>query len=295
MSDGNDTGDYDIMILRTGGTALISLFGMTTMLALSTMHTPAIAQSADLVLCDRLAADPADPDKPADVKGVNDIAKPDIATAIKFCRTASGGSRRAMFQLGRAYAANGQVAESIAAWRKAADKGSTSAMVELGVAYGNGTGIAQDPAQARKLFERAAEAGNPRGVSNLAALSGGAGAGADPVRGRQLLAKSAETNAEAQYQLGMMMSEGIGGAKDDVAARGMFQKAAAQNHPGALERMGAFAQGGRGGPSDSDAAKAYYEKAAALGDEDAKKALERLKCPYVIKDKRGKAVSNLCF
>ena len=44
--------------------------------------------------------------------------------------------------------------------------------------------------------------------------------------------------------------------------------------------MGAFAQEGRGGPKDSDAAKAYYQRAAALGDEDAKKALERLRCPY---------------
>lgn len=255
--------------------------------------SPVQAQSADLVLCDRLAADPADPDKPADVKGMAEIAKADIATAIKFCRTASGGSRRAMFQLGRAYAANAQVAEALAAWRKASDKGSTSAMVELGVAYGNGTGVARDEAQARRLFERAAEAGNPRGVSNLAALSGGAGS--DPVRARQLLAKSAETNAEAQYQLGMMLSEGIGGAKDDVAARALFEKAAAQNHAGALERMGAFAQSGRGGASNKDAAKAYYEKAAALGDEDAKKALERIKCPYVVKDKRGNVVTNMCF
>jgi uncharacterized protein len=75
----------------------------------------------------------------------------------------------------------------------------------------------------------------------------------------------------------------------------MFEKAAAQNHPGALERMGAFAQEGRGGPKDSDAAKAYYQRAAALGDEDAKKALERLRCPYTIKDKRGNVVTNLCF
>ena len=35
--------------------------------------------------------------------------------------------------------------------------------------------------------------------------------------------------------------------KDDIAARALFEKAAAQNHPGALERMGAFAQEGRGG------------------------------------------------
>jgi TPR repeat protein len=258
------------------------------------MPAPAHAQSADLVLCDRLAADPSDPDKPDDVKGVAEVAAADIATSIKFCAVAARSQRRAMYQLGRAHAGNGQMNEAMAAWRKAADKGSSSAMVELGVAYGTGTGVAKDEAQARKLFERAAEAGNPRGVSNLAALGGG-GAPADPARSRELLGRAAQTNAEAQYQLGMMLSEGSGGARDDVGARAMFEKAAAQNHPAALERMGAFAAEGRGGPKDAAAAKAYYERAAALGDEDARKALEKLRCPYVIKDKRGGVVTTLCF
>ncbi|MGH6712169.1 MAG: tetratricopeptide repeat protein, partial [Bradyrhizobium sp.] len=263
--------------------------------AIVLLATPASAhaQSADLVLCDRVAADPSDPDKPADVRGTPDIAAADIVTAIKYCKIAANTSRRAMYQLGRAYAANRQTPEAVAAWRKAADKGSTSAMVELGVLHGTGAGVARDEAQARKLFERAAQAGNPRGISNLAALGGGAGGSADPTRARELLSKGAETNAEAQYQLGMMLAEGDGGAKDDVAARALFEKAAAQNHPGALERMGAFAQQGRGGTKDSDAAKAYYQRAAALGDEDAKKALERLRCPYAIKDKRGNVVTNL--
>ncbi len=143
---------------------------------MSAVPSLSYAQSADLVLCDRLAADPSDPDKPADVKGVAEIAASDVATAIKFCRVASGGSRRAMYQLGRAYTANRQGAEAVAAYRRAADKGSTSAMVELGVMYATGAGVAQDEAQARKLFERAAEAGNARGVTNLAALSKGGGA-----------------------------------------------------------------------------------------------------------------------
>ena len=91
------------------------------------------------------------------------------------------------------------------------------------------------------------------------------------------------------------MAEGTGGPKDDVAARNLFEKAAAQGHPGALERMGAFAQSGRGGAQDSSAAKAYYEKAAALGNEDAKAALKRADCPIAIKDKRGNFVTNLCF
>jgi TPR repeat protein len=251
------------------------------------------AQSADLVLCDRLAADSADPDKPADVKGTAEIEPSDIATAIKFCKLASGASRRAMYQFGRAYVANRQVPDAIAAWRKAADKGSTSAMVELGVAFGNGAGVPRDEAQARKLFERAAQAGNPRGISNLAALGGGASA--DPVQTRGLLAKAGENNSEAQYQLGLMIAEGVGGPKDDVTAKAFFEKAAAQNHPGALERMGAFAREGRGGDKDATAAKAYYEKAAALGNEDAKAALKRAECPYVIKDKRGNVVTNLCF
>jgi TPR repeat protein len=254
------------------------------------------AQSADLVLCDRVAADPADPDKPADVQGVTTIAKSDVATAIKFCKMASRSSRRSLFQLGRAYAANKQTAEALAAYRKAADKGSTSAMVELGVALGTGNGVAKDADAARKLFERAAQAGNPRGVSNLAAVSGGSGASANPVQARAQLAKAAEANvAEAQFQLGMMMADGEGGPKDEAGARALFEKAAAQNHPEALVWAGSFAQRGVGGPEDTARAKEYFSKAAALGNEEAKAALKRIECPYVLKDKRGQVMTNLCF
>jgi TPR repeat protein len=265
-------------------------------LAVACAHSSAPAQSADLVLCDRLAADPADPDKPKDVKGTAEIAASDIATAIKFCRTASASSRRAMYQLGRAYAANKQIADAVSAYRKAADKGSTSAMVELGVMLGTGAGVPKDEAQARKLFERAAEGGNPRGVTNLAAISNAGGAPSDPAKSRAMLMRAAEKNsAEAQYQLGLMLADGIGGSQDEIAARALFEKAAAQDHAGALERMGEFAQSGRGGPQDTTAAKAYYERAAALGNDDAKDALKRAQCRYVIKDKRGNVVTNLCF
>jgi len=285
------------MARRSGAVLVAHSFGIGLLaLTIASIHSAAHAQSADLVLCDRLAADPADPDKPADVKGTPDIAQSDVATAIKFCKVASAASRRALYQLGRAYAANQQLPEAIVAYRKAADRGSTSAMVELGVLLATGSGVPKDEAQARKLFERAAQAGNPRGVTNLAALSKGGDAPSDPVKARALLSKAAEANsAEAQYQLGLMVADGVGGPKDDAAARALFEKAAAQGHPGALERMGAFAQSGRGGPQDASAAKAYYEKAAALGNEDAKAALKRVDCPYVLKDKRGNVVTNLCF
>ena len=42
-------------------------------------------------------------------------------------------------------------------------------MVELGVALATGAGVTPDEAAARNLFERAAQSGNPRRISNLAA------------------------------------------------------------------------------------------------------------------------------
>jgi uncharacterized protein len=137
--------------------SIVSCLGLA-MLAVVFTQPSARAQSADLVLCDRLAADPADPDKPADVTGVDHVTPSDVATAIKFCKIAAGSARRAAYQLGRAYAAGQQLPAAVAAFRKAADKGSTAAMIQLGVMYAAGTGVAKDEGEARKYFERAAPA-----------------------------------------------------------------------------------------------------------------------------------------
>jgi TPR repeat protein len=185
-------------------------------LAAGSIHHPVRAASADLALCDRVAADPADPDKPSDVTGVAAIAPSDVVTAIKYCKSASAGARRALYQLGRAYAANAQMPEAIGIYRKAADKGSTSAMVELGVLYGTGSnGVAKDTAQAHDLFERAAAAGNPRGVVNLVALADNGGPPVDPAKARAMLGRAVETtnSAEAEFQLGLMEANGAGGSK----------------------------------------------------------------------------------
>ena len=278
------------MSIRRNAFAIVCLSALGLAL---TLPSAARAQSADLALCDRVAADPSDPDKPAEVKGVADIAPADVAIAIKYCKAAARSSRRALYQLGRAYAANRQMAEAAAAFRQAADKGNSSAMVELGVMLGTGNGVATDTGQARALFEKAAEAGNPRGVTNLAALTGGAPANAG--KARELLMKAADSNPEAQYQLGLMLADGSGGPKDDAGARALFEKAAALGHVGAMVQAGAFAQIGRGGPPDTSVAKAHFARAAALGNEEAKDRLKRIECPYVVKDKQGNVLSNLCF
>src|SRR5262249_40748462 len=217
--------------------AAIKRFPMAVIGALSlTLPLPANmpaarAQSADLVLCDRIAADPSDPDKPADVKGVSDIAASDVATAIKFCKRASTTSRRALYELGRAYAADRQMSEAVSAYRKAADKGSSAAMVELGSLLASGSAGPKDETEARTLFARAAQTGNARGAANLAALSADGGGSADPAEARAMLTKAAETNsAEAQFQLGLMMANSVGGPKHDIAARGLLAKDPAQGH-----------------------------------------------------------------
>jgi TPR repeat protein len=290
------------MTKRSGAVPLVCSFAIGLVLAAVSAHSAARAQSADAVLCDRVAADPADPDKPAGIAGTPAIPPSDVVIAIRYCKVAAASkaaavaSRRVLYQLGRAFAANQQMTEAIGAFRKAADKGSTSAMIELGVLYANGSGVAKDEAQARDLFQRAAAAGNPRGVTNLAALADAGGAPSDPVAARALLAKAADANsAEAQFQLGLMLADGVGGPKDDVAARALFEKAAAQSHDGALDWLGSFAENGRGGPKDKAAAKAYYEKAAALGNDDAKANLKRLECPLQISDKKGSLITHLCF
>ena len=279
------------MSIRRNAFAILCLAALG-LVALA-LPSAARAQSADLVLCDRVAADPSDPDKPAEVKGVADIAPADVAIAIRYCKASARSSRRALYQLGRAYAANRQMAEAAAAFRQAADKGNSSAMVELGVMLGTGNGVATDTGQARALFEKAAEAGNPRGVTNLAALTGGTPTNA--VKARELLMKAADSNPEAQYQLGLMLADGSGGPKDDAGARALFEKAAALGHVGAMVHAGAFAQIGRGGPQNTSVAKAHFARAAALGNEEAKDRLKRIECSYVVKDKQGNVLSNLCF
>ncbi len=111
-------------------------------------------------------------------------------------QVAGSASRRALYQLGRAYAANRQMPEAIAAWRKAADKGSTSAMVELGVLYATGAGVAKDDAasakavRARRRGRQSARRHQSRRAVRRRRCAGRSGTGP-----RNLLAKAAETNS----------------------------------------------------------------------------------------------------
>src|SRR5712671_2099486 len=137
------TGEFDHS--RSLGTGSFSAPVFVVAIGVATLTAiPLRAASADIATCDRLAAFPDDKDKPADVKGSYDIAKADVAAALKACKLAAAVPdvlRRIHFELGRAFEFNRQNAEAVKAYRKAADAGSTSAMVGLGMLLINGNGL----------------------------------------------------------------------------------------------------------------------------------------------------------
>jgi TPR repeat protein len=237
---------------------------------------------------------PSDPDKPADVKGTSDVAPSDVATAIKYCRIAAFVAPRAL-QLGRAYAAMRQMREAIAAWRKAADKGSSSAMVELGVLYRHRLGY-------RARRGAGAQTVRARGASRQSARchqSRGARWRQHVVRscaGAELLAKSRRDQCRGAVPARLVCwRTGTGGAKGRVPARAACsRKAAAQNHAGALERMGAFTRKAAAGRRIQAAAKAYYERPQRSAMKTPRRRWSAA-MPLAIKDKRGNLVTNLCF
>jgi uncharacterized protein len=280
--------------------AMYKYAGILVAVAALLLHATAARAETNAETCDRLAAFPDDPDKPAGVAGNYQIPRPDIATVVKACKAAAGTAdapRRLWFELGRAYEFSHQPAEALRAYRKAVDMGSTTAMVGLGGMFAKGSGIKANPAEARKLFERAAAAGNATGMNNLGSVYGaGMGVPVDFAKAREWFAKAAAANSsEAMFQLGLMTEDGDGGPKDDAAAKAWFEKAAALDNANALERLGAYAEAGRAGPKDQAAAIAFYKKAAGLGDDDAREALQRLRCPFTLKDKNGKVAGSICY
>jgi len=146
-------------------------------IAVATSAMTAVAQSGDIASCDRLAAYPDDPDKPAGVAGNYEIPAGESATALKACKAAVRGAdapRRIWFELGRgrAHEFSHQRAEAVRVYRKAVEAGSTSAMVGLGGLCAKGAGVKAHPVDARKLFEQAAAAGNQFGMINLRSVFG---------------------------------------------------------------------------------------------------------------------------
>lgn len=274
----------------------------STVAAALLLALPCIANAAPTVeeTCDLIAAHPLDRDKPAGVKGSDDIAKKDIVAGVEACRAAAAkadANRRFTFQLGRLQEFAGFNPSAAESYLTASKAGSTSAMVGLAMLLISGDGVKEDKAEARKWLEKAANDGDVVAMGNLGSIyGGGVGVRVDFAKARGWFEKAAKLNYnEAMFQLGMMTQDGDGGKKDLKGARAWFEQAAALEHASALFMLGSYAEEGKAGPRDKKAAIEFYRKAAALGDSDAEGALKRLRCPYALKHKDGKSAGAICF
>jgi uncharacterized caspase-like protein len=103
------------------------------------------ADSGLIGACDQLAAAPEDPDRPPAIKGVelNQISSPRAIPACQAAVQAEPGNRRALFQLGRGFAAGGAYSEARRWYEKAAALGNAVAMRGLGFLNDTGQGMSQ--------------------------------------------------------------------------------------------------------------------------------------------------------
>jgi tetratricopeptide (TPR) repeat protein len=139
--------------------------------------TPDVATDVaamDAAACDALAAASTDPQLPAGITGVKP-GQIDGPRAVAACRPVAlySTDSRHWFQFGRALDANGDDAEAVRWYRKAAEAGHAAAMNNLGVMYERGRGVTQDDGEAVRWYRKAAEAGDETARENLQRLGKG--------------------------------------------------------------------------------------------------------------------------
>ena len=105
------------------------------------------------------------------------LVEEDDAEALKYCKQgAELGNSTCMFQMGRFYERINSAgiekdpAQARRWFRQAIDAGSTKAMTWVGLLYSVGVGVKKDTDVARELCQRAAEKGDPMGMSACASI-----------------------------------------------------------------------------------------------------------------------------
>lgn len=271
-------------------------------------------QSAPVTDCDRLAAEPTDPERRA--PGV-EFDKIDTAKALPVCKSAVAAhpkEKRFRYQLARTLnaarqfdqaltletglAGSGYIAalldlgswydngigvrqdkaKAVAFYRKAADLGSAEAIFNLGHMYSTGDGVPQDEAKAVRLYRKAAALGYPDAIGNLGVLySTGQGVAQDKSEAARLYRKAADLgHAHSMKNLAIMYATGVGVAQDKAEAVRLYRKAADLGDTDAIYNLGVMYEDGDGVAKDKAEAARLYRKGADLGSADSMYALGSL-------------------
>jgi TPR repeat protein len=124
--------------------------------------------NSQVATCDRLAADPLDPERRG--KGVTWKKFGGLDAAISACRGAireQPNARRLIFQLGRALHRKNRYAEAAPWYRKAANMGHMTSQNNLGFLYERGLGVQKNEHEAVRWYRLAARKGNRHAAGYL--------------------------------------------------------------------------------------------------------------------------------
>jgi TPR repeat protein len=220
--------------------------------------------------CDRLAANPEDPQRPRSVAGVR-INQIDIVPALTACNAAMRrfpDVARFAYQAGRIAHSQKDYVLARQLYEKAAAAGEAGSMDNLGNLFQHGLGVPKDFLEAREWYQKAAAAGAAVGMTNLGRLYvSGNGVPKDYTEALKWFQKAvAAGDPLGMFNLGNLYEHGTGVPEDLTEARKWYERAAAQGEPNAMTNLGNLYRDARGVARNYDEARKWFEKAAAAGD-----------------------------
>lgn len=191
-------------------------------------------------------------------------------TLVELRAAAKSGEPQALLDLADelAYGADStpeQQAESIAWYRRAAEKGNAEAQNHLGIVLWLGEGVEVDQKQANQWFRRAADQGEASSQYWLASSyeMGQGGLPTDPAEAVKWYRRAADQgHPESQTSLGQMYANGTGVPQDDAEAVRWFKKAAEQNNASGENSLAEMYAAGRAVGKDEKEAARLFERAA---------------------------------
>ena len=205
-------------------------------------------------------------------KGMEYYDEGNYAEAVKWWRKAAEqGNLYGQYNLGVCYKEGQGVsqdyAEALKWYRKAAEQGHGKAQYQVGYAYATGQEVSQDYAEAVRWYRKAAEQGHMSAQNNLAnCYYNGNGVTQDYAEAMKWYRKSAEQGNElAQFNLGLCYYNGKGVSQDYAEALKWFRESAAQGYAGAQNYIGECYYYGYGVAEDHAEAVTWYRKAAEQG------------------------------
>jgi TPR repeat protein len=227
----------------------------------------ASAQETPVQACDKLAAHPADPDKPTHIEGTR-TGTIEVGIAIDACARAiveEPNNVRMHYQLGRAFYDKEDYASAFREFSIASSSGYAAAKGALGFLHDQALGTVADKAKAIALYREASDGNVAFAAHNLGVmLREGDGVPIDYASSLAYFRKAVDLGyRQSLVDIGFAYDNGYAVTRDHVEAVRWYRLAAQDNTPEALNNLGSAYENGEGVPQDLALAMSWYKKAQA--------------------------------